>query len=54
MTSAVVNNIDEIRELTIDELDRAGGGILPLLPLVPFFLAGLAVGAGIGYLLFVR
>ena len=51
MTSAVVNNIDEIRELTIDELDRAGGGILPL---VPFFLAGLAVGAGIGYLLFVR
>jgi hypothetical protein len=27
MTSAIVNNIDEIRELTIDELDEAGGGL---------------------------
>jgi hypothetical protein len=27
MTSAIVNNIDEIRELSIDELDEAGGGL---------------------------
>jgi hypothetical protein len=27
MTSAVVTNIGEIRELTIDELDEAGGGL---------------------------
>ena len=26
MTSAVVSNTDEIRELTLDELDEAGGG----------------------------
>ena len=27
MTSAVVGNINQIRELTIDELDEAGGGL---------------------------
>jgi hypothetical protein len=27
ITNAVVNNIDEIRELTSDELDEAGGGL---------------------------
>jgi len=26
MTSAVASNNDEIRELTLDELDEAGGG----------------------------
>jgi hypothetical protein len=26
MTSAIVNNMDEIQELTIDELDEAAGG----------------------------
>jgi hypothetical protein len=40
MTSAVVSNSDEIRELTIEELDEAGGGMLML-----FF----AIGFGIGY-----
>jgi hypothetical protein len=53
MTSAVVTYAGEIRELTMDELDQAGGGLLPLLALAPYFLGGFAVGAGIGYLLFV-
>jgi hypothetical protein len=53
MTSAVVNRSGELHELTIDELEQAGGGILPLLPLVPYFLAGLAAGAVAGYVLFV-
>jgi hypothetical protein len=43
MTSAVVSNIDEIRELTIDELDQAGGGLAPV-------LLGVAVGFGVGVL----
>ena len=34
MTSAVVSNFDEIRELTIDELDQAGGGMFPPGPTV--------------------
>jgi hypothetical protein len=54
MTSAVVNKNGELHEMTLDELDQAGGGLLPLLALAPYFLGGLAVGAGIGYLLFVR
>jgi hypothetical protein len=55
MTSAVViNRNGELHELTIDELEQAGGGLLPLLALAPYFLGGLAVGAGIGYLLFVK
>jgi hypothetical protein len=29
ITNLVVTNPSEIRELTIDELDRAGGGIFP-------------------------
>ena len=29
MTSAVASNNDEIRELTLDELDEAGGGFWP-------------------------
>jgi hypothetical protein len=53
MTSAIVNKNGELHELTIDELEQAGGGLLPLLALAPWFLGGLAVGAGIGYLLFV-
>ena len=51
MTSAVVSNIDEIRELTIDELDEAGGGlttgqyvVIGVLCLA-FFGGGLAIGA---------
>jgi len=53
MTSAIVNKNGELHELTIDELEQAGGGLLPLLALAPWFLGGLAVGAGIGYLLYV-
>jgi hypothetical protein len=30
MNSAVVSNTDEIRELTLDELDEAGGGFHPV------------------------
>jgi hypothetical protein len=40
MTSAVVSNTAEMRELTIDELDEAGGGLLGLM---------FALGFGIGY-----
>ena len=54
MTSAGVNRNGELHELTIDELEQAGGGLLPLLALAPYFLGGLVVGAGIGYLLFVK
>jgi hypothetical protein len=39
MTSTVVNDVDEIRELTIEELDEAGGGMLGL-----FFLLGFGIG----------
>jgi hypothetical protein len=38
-----------MRELTIDELEQAGGGLLML---AACFLGGVAVGAGIGALLF--
>jgi hypothetical protein len=31
MTDIVVTNPSETRELSIDELDQAGGGIIPLL-----------------------
>jgi hypothetical protein len=40
MTDVVLSNSSETRELTIDELDAAGGGMLML-----FF----ALGFGIGY-----
>jgi hypothetical protein len=39
MTSAVVSKSDEIRELTIEELDEAAGGMLGL-----FFLLGFGIG----------
>jgi len=50
MTSAVATNADGIRELTVDELDAAGGGLVML---AACFLGGLAVGAALGYYLFV-
>jgi hypothetical protein len=34
MTSAVASNNDEVCELTIDELDQAGGGMFPPGPTV--------------------
>jgi hypothetical protein len=44
MTSTVVSNSSEIRELTIDELDEASGGIIPLVITAAYlgvcFLAG--------------
>jgi hypothetical protein len=48
-----VGNVQEIRELTIDDLDQASGGILPLLALAPYFLGGLVAGGVAGYFLFV-
>ena len=43
MTSAAASNNDEVCELTIDELDQAGGGLAPV-------LLGVAVGFGVGVL----
>jgi hypothetical protein len=44
MTSVVVAEGREIRELTIDDLDQASGGVLPL-----FLVVALGVGAGLTY-----
>ena len=47
MTDAVVTEGDEICELTIDELDRAGGGMFPPGPTVVdagvFHVAGIII-----------
>jgi hypothetical protein len=54
MTSAVVGNIDEIRELTIDELDEAGGGLSRVvlgLAVAGIILASFGAGVGVGALL---
>ena len=54
MTSAVVGNIDEIRELTIDELDEAGGGLSRVvlwLAVAGIILASFGAGVGLGALL---
>ena len=53
MTRGVVGNSVEISELTTEELDVAGRGMLPLLALAPYLFGGFVVGAAIAYLLFV-
>jgi hypothetical protein len=45
MTSVVVSKADEIRELTIDELEQAGGGLVPLvIGVVVYGCLGYAIG----------
>jgi hypothetical protein len=44
-TDVVVTNLGETRELTIDELDQAGGGLVPLVIAVVVWGC---VGYGIG------
>jgi hypothetical protein len=44
MTSVTVADGGEMRELAIDDLDQAGGGVLPL-----FLVVALGVGAGLTY-----
>jgi hypothetical protein len=44
MTRAIVSNPSETRELGIDELDEAGGGIFPVLIAVAAFEVGFMVG----------
>jgi hypothetical protein len=52
MTNAVVSNADEIRELTIDELDQAGGGIFPaIVACGVWFCVGYAAGKTLDSLL---
>jgi hypothetical protein len=54
MTSAVTSNTDEIRELTLDELDEAGGGLSRVvlgLAVAGIILASFGAGAGVGALL---
>jgi len=49
MTSAVVSDVDEIRELTIDEIDQAGGGLSTAakIGLVVFFVGLASFGGGL-------
>jgi hypothetical protein len=44
MTNVAVGDRCEMHELTIDDLDQAGGGVLPL-----FLVVALGVGAGLTY-----
>jgi hypothetical protein len=56
MTSAVVSNINQIRELTIDELDEAGGGfpawaIAAAFVISPLGTVAFCAGAGLAVLM---
>lgn len=49
MTSAVVTNVDEIPELTVDQLDEAAGGIIPIICVFGVYAC---VGFALGMTLF--
>jgi lactobin A/cerein 7B family class IIb bacteriocin len=46
-SDVALNSSSKTRELTIDELDQVGGGILPLV-LYAAFVAGYAIGVTAG------
>ena len=48
MTSAVISDIHEIRELSIDELGEAGGGLSATGWVVVGVAAGFVLGLGVG------